>query len=436
MSVNESIDTTAAVVTTSDPTVKTKTAPDPSTQIATKPTTPDPNERNKALIELGNCKYPGQNNHLLIESVLETIARGANMDVFDCDTNAGQIDYAKHVWNNSQNQVRKLFLSTNSDWFIKLASNAEMVPIITAALDKFESSIGKSAGNPGGQAAYDEICEKYKIAKALESTNPGPFDFVQLSDGQKRLIKKFEAKQDAASGPVKEPAYPNQNAVTYPFILAKLCILCGFDEMSEDELNDAKMMKKTLFAQKAIVEDVLLFIAVHGQKSVTSFLAAISALSVATGPTCNVDLKPRLIQIGKALTKGTNNEDDKLLANHVLTLKRLIRVVYITTPNSTVWGLMDVKNDFTKNVIDLYNKEKLVESRDMNSLSMVWYMCIGRQNICSIMVDHHELSASNIMADMIGKTVKSTFPKPNHVFPLRKDHTKRFNSILPSNSNS
>jgi len=87
---------------------------------------------------------------------------------------------------------------------------------------------------------------------------------------------------------------------------------------------------------------------------------------------------------------------------------------------------MNAKTDFHHSIKKLYELEASIEAPDMNSLAIIWYLCIGRENINAVMVDHWEKSAGSELAALLGNEPQPGFEAPEHVFPLNKSTGDNF----------
>jgi hypothetical protein len=372
------------------------------------------NEINQRLLELSDLTWDGLNNTNLVGAVVKTLKHNTtSRSMVARDDNTTQIEFAKLVWNNGNKDVRKLFLIEPNDWFMTLARDPEMVPILSAALDKFQETVRSS--NPGAKAAYEEIAKKVAEWRPhVLAAEKNPFYEPQPTKGQIRAVKKFD---DMAGNDPPEPHKPNESAVTYPFLLGKIIMAMKVD------------MSKSINEIKSIVDDVLKFCSLHGQKSVTTFTSKIASTTELKGPKSNIDLKSHLtalVEHSDFVVATGASDDNKYVENHKITLKRIIRLVHICTKYKTVWGLMTVHDGFVEKIKKLHSLEEEVNSPDMNSLAMIWYLAIGRGNICAIMVDHWERSASNELANLLGRDSQSAISAPIHVFPLDKAVTNDF----------
>lgn len=233
------------------------------------------------------------------------------------------------------------------------------------------------------------------------------------------MVAKFDIlEKERENAEPRETHHPNESAVTYPFMLGKFMLMSGMP------------LDKNVTFTASVVDDMLKFMAKHGQKTVSSYTAKLGKYSTIKGPTSNVDVfvyLNNILQHEDFVTAADDSADNKFISNHLLTLKRIIRLVYICTDYKTPWGLMNVKNDaFVDDLVKMYDAETNVNAPDMMSLSMLWYLCIGRGNICSVMVDHWEQSAGNELAKLLGKPSDPDFGMPPHAFPLDKPVTEDF----------
>jgi len=402
------------------------------------------NERNQILIKLSELSSPGLNQHDLIDATLMSCIKHP-VDFSVDASNEEQINVAKRVWNEANSKTRSLFLKSPSNQFISIAKNVKLVKIISDALDKFNPRVAND--NLKKRLDWLEICSKYQEAKDKQSKIT-PFS-TPMSKGELRLIEKYEAKLGEPR-PQYEKHYPNQSAVTYPYLLAKLIHSAKLTEMFPNKSNPPDEIKEFVKRAKTVILDLLNFIAVHGSKSNANFTKAIQSFETIPGPRSQLDLKEMLQGIDTDLVSGSNSTVDKHIPNYNLTLKRLIRLIYITTDHKTPWGLMKSANDGTLNNLEnmkkfvddittMHQAETMLESRDMFSLSCIWYMCIGRQNICGIMVNQYEESASSVMSNILGKPIQGgSFMNPNCTFDIMKRTDEDFveNDFVYENYNS
>jgi hypothetical protein len=378
---------------------------------AIKKKTVSKNELNKILIEIGDMKWPGLNKHNLINAVVSEQIADKNFFNQKTWSNKEQINYAKRIWNHldKARSCRPLFLKSPNDVFMKLASDPRMTVILQKAL-KMHSNGG---GEGKGKEAYEEICDKYTRAKAkqaaLSEWTP------DMTPGEIKLIEKFEAKAKENEGKEFESHMPNENAVTYVFILGRA-------------LYESKMKCDKECPDKML--DLLTFFAVHGTKTMASLLSVKGKWEKIVGKSGKDIHKEvtNLIESNAFVTASTAGESNKLLPNFELSLKRIIRICSIVTPSNTVWGLLHKvdDSDFIDSLAELFKREEYIEAPDMTSLAIVWYLCIGRGFLTAVMVDHYEESAGNVLRDLLGSDAKEAIDPPNHVFPFGKDVTKRF----------
>jgi hypothetical protein len=319
-------------------------------------------------------------------------------------TNEEQVNFANEVFNNCDAITRPTFLPFDNASFIRLASDPSMTPLITATLEAYESTVVRGSGNPKKAADYADIVAKYEEAKLIEK-NQGPFT-EQLTPGQERLIRKFE-------GMVKKPIethLPNENAVTYCYLLGKIVYLLELDG------EKAKSVK-------SIVMKVLNIFELHGDKTMASFNKVLTKYD--TMEQGGVDVKPyvlKLINHTEFVTATEASPNNRLLKNNKLSLKRVHRMSYIYTQSSdTPWSLLNMTGkEFSDNLLKLYAAEVAANVPDKKSLSIIWYMCIGRKHMNCVMVDHHELSAANVLSRILGKTQQSTIPAADHAFDFTR----------------
>lgn len=372
---------------------------------------------NKTLIALSNKRWEGLNKHGLVGAVAKVIKSYPNSQLLlNSETNEAQINFAKLVWNEGNSEVRKLMSSTSSSWFMTLATNEKMIPLLTASLDAYTKNI--SSGKASGSDYADIVT---KVAAARRKINE--FKENVYADaptkGEVRMVEKFDAKAaEKVDREEREEHHPNESAVTYPFILGKIMIMAGID--FDQEIADIKK----------VMDDIFKYIARHGQKTLSLLKSIAASHSMILGPKSQTNVSPlleNLLSNSEFITGSGDSEDNKFIPNSAVTLKRIIRLIYMCTVYKTVWGLMQIRKDnFIDNILLLYELESRVKSPDMNSMSMIWYLCIERSNICSIMVDHWELSASNKLAKLLGADTQNSFAEPAHVFPLSKDIKEDF----------
>jgi hypothetical protein len=301
-------------------------------------------------------------------------------------------------------------LEDNNDAFLQMARDPDMSEMLEAAFTNFMSNM--KGGNGSKQADYEEICRKYEMAKAKKKAE-GPFT-EQCTPGEERLIKKFESMRDENNGPY-ETHYPNQNAVTYVYLCAKMMVA-----MNVPRCNDEQLF--------SIMSAVFKFIGLHGGKSVVTFVHVINKYEDIT--INNFDFKPlfqNLINSDHYKVSSADSPDNKLLDNKFLTLKRMYRMVHIFTKEPTQWGLLDQNMQTMKTGLkELWRVESALNASDSFALSIVWYMCIGRRFISCVMVDHHEKSTYRVLCDLLGKPPKSGFTMPRTAFPLDKSPEDNF----------
>jgi len=301
-----------------------------------------------------------------------------------------------------------------------IGSSEETINILTDALDQFERNV-KQGKDDSKYMAYCRIKAKYDAAiakRTLAADNP----FVEpLTPGELRLIETFQAKErnrEPRQTVKYEKHYPNQNAVTYPYILGKMMVICHCNIMDNEMLAMQTM------------DDVFKFLSVHGQKGHSTLSKQVIKWISINGPSSGVDIKPalmRLLQSDSYKVANSQSSSNKYLPNYYLTLKRMIRVVHICSKYSTPWGMLEQSNEqFTESLKGMHNIETQLGEIEKFSLAMVWYKCINRDNICTIMVDHHEFSANNILAQAIGKQTKSGLDAAEHAFPFDKPTNTSF----------
>jgi len=123
----------------------------------------DQNEINIALKKLTGFRWKGLNNTDLIGAVAKSVVNPDSAALLGKTTNRAQIMFAKHVWNNGNVATRGILLESTADWFIELAKNPSMTPLLVATLDRHTANI--RGGNRDGKAAYEEIAAKVIIAR-------------------------------------------------------------------------------------------------------------------------------------------------------------------------------------------------------------------------------------------------------------------------------
>lgn len=372
-------------------------------------------EVKKALIAISELKWPGMNEDKLIAGAVHLNAKsGTFWQSHKHHSNEDQINYAKYLWNVVDVETRKTFLPCDTKWFIDMASDPGITNILTDAFERFNASIKSGGGNA---AAYFEIKSKYEQAKRIQQ-NESPFT-QQLTPGQQRLIAKFEARARVERVKYDEHK-PNENAVTYAYLLGKLIYLLGLPLATKEE-------KQT---SRNICKDVLMIVGIHGTKSVSYFQKVVNKYDEINGPNSKINIKPGLINLMRSdqfVTANSSDVSNKYLSNKMITLKRLVRLSYICTSEPTVWGMMGTRDEvFKDNLKQLHALEKKVDSPDMNSLAIVWYLCIGRANINAVAVDHWEASAGNILATLVNKARRNEITPPDYVFPWDKEPSSKF----------
>jgi len=379
----------------------------------------DQNDINKALIDIGAIQFNGLNQQGLIYAVIKAMRDSKTSKLaiacLDGEENVDQINFAKIVWNAASVEVRSCFLTTNNDWFLTLAGDPEMTNILIAAVEKHEGGT-TGGGNP---EKYMEIVKRIEGLKIKQAGSDNPFN-PQLTEKERNAIKKFDdkAKENEEHG-ARETHHPNESAVTYCYLLGRLIYY-----------SELKIMKKQIGTVVNIVDDMLRFYSAHGQKTVFLFNEVFNKFTNIIGPKSKLDIKPfisSLIENENYVTATGKDENNKFLPNHKLSLKRIIRLVYICTNYKTVWGIMNSKEEFSASIKKLFMLETSIEAADMNSLAIIWYLCIGRENINTVIVDHWEKSASNQLAVILGNDEQNGFAAPRHAFPLNKNTNEKFN---------
>jgi hypothetical protein len=184
------------------------------------------------------------------------------------------------------------------------------------------------------------------------------------------------------------------------------------------ELDSAQLAEKYM-------NDVFKYMSAHGQRGNAHLNAQLLKWPTIPGPMSAVDIKPgmtNLLSSEDYITAKSADVNNKYLKNHRLTLKRMIRLVHICSKYNTPWGMLALANaEFTKHLHLMHVVENRLRESEMFSLAMVWYKCINRDNICAIMVDHHEASANNILAETLGKQKKAAIAAKDHAFPFDKN---------------
>jgi hypothetical protein len=366
--------------------------------------------RNQLLIKLGNFKWSGEGRTGLLTMVRTALKQNPNYFKNHADhTNIDQIHFAKLVWNCGKKGSRAYLLETPNAEFMALCKDERMTPLLVAALDRFLAAV-RGGGNPGKEADFHDICAKYAILKAKQS-NEGPFT-EQLTDAEKAFILKFEARKPE----VIELHKPNQNAVTYVYLLGLLFHVTGIMNLKNLDID--------------AMQDMLHFIALHGQKGFQKFRGTVQKYTSIPGVKSQVDLRPHfdeLLNSDKLVTAISKSEANKFVANKFLTLKRMVRMVHIFTKHSTPWGMLSrTTGDVIDDLIEMHTLETQVQSPDMISLAIIWYHCINRSQLSTVMVDHHEKSAGSVLAVLVGKQPKADLEPPDHVFPLHANINKSF----------
>jgi hypothetical protein len=157
----------------------------------------------------------------------------------------------------------------------------------------------------------------------------------------------------------------------------------------------------------------LKFFSIHATKSTKILMDAIAQWPDVDTPN-GINIGPKIKAFVESPIFVTaadgGSESDKYLSNAACTTKRLNRLPYMFANHKCVWGLM--QRDAANLAIELGALYKLeVESnfRDMNSLSCLWYMCIGRHNMINPITDHNDKSGENILATLLGKNVRSPY---------------------------
>jgi hypothetical protein len=371
----------------------------------------DQDDINLALINIGKIKHEGLDNQGLIEAVIKVLKFGKHKDqalmYLSSDKNVEQIKFAKLVWNKAIPDVRKCFLVSDNNWFMEMATDPEMTPLLSDTLDRHTSGMGGT----GDASAYVKIAEKVASLKLKQIDAKDAFN-PQMTAAELKTITKFDSLAQAREedGP-RQKHNPNESAVTYCFLLGRMII------MAELDLN-----KRPEFLL-SVVDDMLKFFAIHGQKTNLAFNEVLSSFTEICGPKSKNDIKEyltNLVSHDDYVTASSYSSNNKLLSNHKLSLKRVIRLVYICSKYKTAWGIMNTQDEFKSQILELHSLETAVDSPDMNSLAMIWYLCIGRENINAVMVDHWEMSASNQLAALLGNDERDVLTAPDHVFPLNK----------------
>lgn len=358
-------------------------------------------ERDKALIALNTCKWEGRGTPGVVHAVVKTNKENNNFWKTYTHTNEQQVAYARLVFANVKtDKTRETFYPSDTSQFITLARNPDMTPLIADAFETYLSQI--KSGDSSKAADYAEICIKYHEAKAIQAAE-GPFT-PQLTPGQSRLIEKFEAKA-AESGP-RDTHKPNENAVTYVYLLGKMI------HIMEIPIN--KDAVKT-------IDSILAFIEMHGDKTTANFQKVVNKYPKIVNE-LGIDIAPmfaKLLNSTEFVTAAAESDDNKYLINHALSLKRLYRMVHMYRAKSrTPWALLQQTDSLIENLIKLHTMETAVNLPDKKSLAIIWYLCIGRNNMNCVMVGHHECSAANVMAAILGKTPQQTLEAADYAFPF------------------
>jgi hypothetical protein len=232
----------------------------------------------------------------------------------------------------------------------------------------------------------------------------------EVTEKMKAKVAKFDLLAQKNEG-ARETHYPNQSAVTYVYLTLKTLYLLNI------KVNKPKQLYN-------IMHDILLFITVKGDKTITNFKRVLNNHENIYGKICNtLDIKPMINQIIDSehfeCGDSANLEIIKHCPNEKLTLKRFIRIASVMIECKTKWSLMKQSNaNFVENLKAYYKLENALGENDKSSLAMLWYMCIGRHNLTCVIVDHHELSAPNEMCKLLGKPINNAFAKPDHCFDI------------------
>jgi len=322
------------------------------------------------------------------------------------------IKFAKLVWNLATTNVRKKMLPITNTWFMMMVKNSKMTSIINFALREHLKHVVAPKDSSGWEA-YLDIKRKYDEAKIKQGLTTAWTD--QMTPGEERTIQKFEQLQRERGPDVNKPREthrPNQNAVTYVFQMAQVIMTSKYD-----------IWKKGLKASKAFFMDMLQYFQVHGQKTLRTFQSSLLAWPDVEGQTSNEKLIEPIQNVLTDELFSTSTEDNtnnRNVSNHCVTLKRIIRLVHIFTKFPTAWGYMKKTSTFVEDIIELHETETAIKSKDQIALSIIWYHCIKRSNLAVTMVDHHELSAYNVLCSILGKNddQKNGFDKPDDAFAL------------------
>lgn len=365
-------------------------------------------EINKVLIDLGKMKWNGSDNVVLLKATSKAVYQ-TELDFSVNKSNKVQINFAKKVWNALKPSHRNLLLPCDNP-LLRMASNAKMNQLLNAALDMFNAS--SAIGDSQKAIDYLNICKQYAELKE-KLANEGPFT-DQVTEKELAKIAKFEAKRDEQTP--RESFKPNSNAVTYVFLLGKLFYIT---KLYKDK-DGWKTMK-----------DILLFFGKQGLKSHANLATTINKYETIVGPISNENIKDYLeIIVGDEnyVTANGPSEDNKYLDNNKLTMKRIVRIAHICTNVETPWGMLDKFDERNiDSLLEMYELEESISNPDMMSLAIVWYLAIGRSKLSTVMVDHWERSAANVLAQKLGKTGLSTFDPPDYAFPFDKNINETFN---------
>jgi hypothetical protein len=363
---------------------------------------------NQHLAELNAMKYASVGSNKMLYAISKAYPAVYSTFVLDAN-NETQIKYSKLVFNKTEFNTRHLFMPSDNTAFMTLAADQRMTPLITAALDAHR----QEGGDPDAKARYLASLTKYTELMAAKAAE-GPFARV-LTRTEEDFIVRFRNR----SSEERTSAKPNQNAVTYVYIMLKVLKL--MDVQPTSKVKD----------RVQLMRDILKFFELYGDKTVAHLNFVLNKFDEFNGPNSNVNIKPLLIKMmesGEFVTSADNSASAKYLNNNKVSMKRLYRCVHLYTNSSTPWGLLQMvdNDDFIDNIIMLYQAENAVDSPDMKSLAMIWYLCIGRQNMGVVMVDHHSKNAANELAAILNTGGQDDIEDASYAFPFDWDKRNDF----------
>jgi len=208
-------------------------------------------ELHKNLGLLNLLKYDGSGSLELLKGVCKVYVK--HKATFNINANnQAQIGYAKHVWNECKEDVRHLFLPSSSKLFMRLAAEPDMANLIEATLSAHQQTTGTS----DARARYESTVSRYQML-ITKSENEDPFGEC-LTTREEAFILRFEAKQ--AEKPEHVTYMPNQNAVTYVYLMIKVLVLCELD----DNLDVTEVFN--------IAQDILKLVEMQGNKTQANFV--------------------------------------------------------------------------------------------------------------------------------------------------------------------